>query len=102
MYWIDVSQWLVWYYVLIVIVILVSIWALIKHKEALPFMWGILLSVVLFILAPFITPIFLGVFTYYNTDWYLFALMLWLTIVWLGWIILCLYNMIKHDGKVLT
>lgn len=102
MYWVDVSQYLVWYYFLIGIIILVSIWALAKHKEALPFMWGITLSIVLFILAPFITPILLGVFTYYNVDWYMFALMSWLAIVWFGWIFVCLYNMIRYKGKVVT
>jgi len=102
MYWVNVSEWLVWYYVLIVIILVVSIYALSKHKETLPFMWGVTLSVVLFVFAPYITPILLGVFAYYNTDWWMFGLMLWLASMWFGWIFLCLYNMIRYKGKVMV
>lgn len=100
--YIDVSQYIVWYWLLVAIIMIVSIYSFLRHKAVLPFMWGITLSIVLVVLHQYIEPFLLGFLAYYNQDWWMFAFMGWVAMVWLIWIILCLYNQLRYKGEVVT
>jgi len=100
MWYVNVEQYLVWYYIFIAIVLLITGIATMIHKKVIPFMWGIILSLVLLIGVSYIEPILFGFLSYYQVNWYAFALFGSFTVVWFGYVALCLYNSVRYGGVV--
>ena len=100
MWTISVEQYLVWYYVFIAVVLLLTFWATYRHKTAVPFMWGLILSLVLLLLVQYIEPLLFGWAVYYNINWYAFALLGVFAILWFGYVLLVMYNCVKYGSVV--
>jgi hypothetical protein len=100
MYQIDVSQYIVWYYLLSALILALTFFASYKHKTAIPFMWGLILSIVLIVFASVLEPILFGAFYYYNTNWYMFALTGLFTLFWALLMTICLWNNVKYGSPV--
>lgn len=100
MFVLNVEQYLVWYYIFIAVVITVTALASWYHENAIPFMWGVILSLVLIMLVNYIEPILFGFLAYYNVNWYAFALFLGFSLLWFGYVLLALYNCVKYGSVV--
>ena len=98
--YVNLEQYLVWYYVFIVVVLITTVWASYRHSTVIPFMWGVILSLVLVILATYIEPLLFGALAYYNVNWYAFALLGAFAIIWFGYVFLALYNCVRYGGVV--
>lgn len=96
----NVEQYLIWYYLLIVTIIIITAIASYIHEKAIPIMWGIIVSLVLFILAQYIEPILFGFLYYWNVDWYSFTLFGLFTLFWAWLLSQCLYNCVKYGSVV--
>lgn len=94
------EQYLVWYWLFIAgVMICVSI-ATYIHKNILPLLWGVILSLVMIILYPYAEPMLLGWMAYYQTDWVLFAITGYVSLIWFGWVFMCLYQTIRYGVVV--
>jgi len=100
MYVLNVEQYLVWYYIFISVVLLLTFWASYRHSTAVPFMWGLIVSLVLLALVNYVEPILFGWMAYYNVNWYAFALMGGFAILWFGYVLLTIYNCMKYGNVV--
>lgn len=94
------KEYLVWYWLFITGVIIITLIASYLHKKILPLMWGIILSLVLIIGVSYIQPMILGWMAYYNTDWIMFGITGYIAVIWFGWVFLCLYNSIRYGVMV--
>lgn len=100
MFVLNVEQYLIWYYIFIVVVIIVTALSSWYHETNVPFLWGIILSLVLIMLVNQIEPILFGFLAYYNVNWYAFALFGAFTLLWFGYVLLALYNCVKYGSVV--
>ena len=56
----DISQILVWYWILAITIVLVTFVASVIHQEWIPIIWGGIISALLVIFAPFLEPVLFG------------------------------------------
>ena len=100
MWTLAIGEYLVWYWLFITGVIITTLIATYIHKKILPLMWGIILSLVMIIGYQYIEPMLLGWIIYYNTDWILFSITAYVSVIWFGWVLLSLYNSIRYGVVV--
>ena len=98
---INVGQYIVWYYLLALGILILTAWGSWRHKNAIPFMWGIILSLILVIFTNQLEPILIGFVNYYNVDWIYFALFGGFAVLWYLYVFLGCYNSVKF-GKVVV
>lgn len=100
MYILNVEQYLVWYYIFIGVLLFLTAWATYRHSTAIPFMWGLIVSLVLVALVQYIEPVLFGWVAYYNVNWYAFALMGGFAVLWFGYVLLAVYNCLRYGSVV--
>lgn len=100
MIYINVEQYLIWYYIFISVLLILTFWASYRHSTVIPFMWGLILSLVLLALVNYIEPMLFGFMAYYNVDWYAFTLMGSFAVLWFGYVFLAVYNCVRYGGVV--
>lgn len=89
----DVGQYLIWYYLLGLGILLFSIWASYIHKTALPLYWGLTIGLIVILLQSYLAPILFGVLNYnYITETWQFVITGIFTVMWFGYIGLTLWN----------
>lgn len=101
----NLEQYFVWYYILIVIILSVTFTGSYIHRKkkgaVIPFLWGIILSLTLIIGAQYLEPLLFGFLAYWNIDWYSFLLFASFTAIWGIYVTLTLYNSVRY-GRVVA
>lgn len=92
MIYLNVGEYLVWYVFFIITLLVIMGYASMKHTTALPFMWGLIVALVLLLLMRYIEPVLFGFLAYYNIDWVMFALTLGVSVLWFGLVLKVCHN----------
>ena len=93
----DVGKYLIWYYLLAIGIMILSIWASYEHKSKEPFMWGLTISVVIILLQAYIAPLLFGVLNYnYLTHTWQFVILGTYSVMWFGYIGLTQWNYLVY------
>ena len=96
----DIGQYIIWYWLLAIGIIILCLFASWKHETAIPIFWGGIVGLLMIMLAEYLSPIVFGVLEYdYNTQFFEWVLTGWFTIVFFAFIGLCCFNLID-SGKV--
>ena len=93
----DVGKYMIWYYLLAIGIMILSIWASYEHKTSVPFFWGLTVSVIIIMLQIYIAPLVFGVLNYnYLTQTWQFVLTGIYAVMWFGYIGLTQYNYVRY------
>ena len=97
----DVSQITTWYYLLIAGIVLLCLWATLKHKSFFPLVWGLVLSGSILAFQNQFAPLLFGVLNY---EWGINPVMFVLTgvfaVMWFGYIGLTMYNCVTRGSVI--
>ena len=97
----DTSKIMVWYFLLIAGIIILTLWATLKHESFLPLTWGLILSGAIYYFKAQIAPLVFGVVNY---DWHTNPLMFILTgvfgVMFFAYIALTIWNL-HESGSVI-
>lgn len=97
----NVEAVLVWYVLLVIGILALTLWASVRHGTPLPFAWGLVIAVLILWLKDYLAPIVFGVFNYdWNTQPMLFALTGIFAVSWFGYIAMTLYNLLKSGEMI--
>ena len=89
----DVSEYLIWYYLLAIGIILLSIWASYEHEKGFPLFWGISIALIIIMLQSYLAPVLFGVLNYnYLTETWQFVITGLFSVLWFSYIGLTLWN----------
>lgn len=92
----NIEAILVWYVLLVIGILLITFYASVRHKTALPFAWGLVIAILILWLREYLAPIIFGVLNYdWNTNPILFAITGIFGVSWFCYIALTLYNSVK-------
>jgi len=95
----NVSQYLIWYYLLAVGIIGISLFASYIHNKAFPVFFGISLAVIIIYVQAYLSPIIFGVLNYdYSTQFYEWMATGVFSIMFFGYIGLMMYNLVQYGG----
>lgn len=98
----DIEAVLVWYYLLVAGILIITFLASWKHSTPMPFAWGLLMGVLILWLRDYIAPMIFGVLNYSWTETpLLFTVTGLFSVAWFGYIGLTLYNMWTEGEVVL-
>ena len=98
---IDVSQYMTWYFLLGVGIILLSLWATLKHQDFFPITWGVVLTGAIYLFRAQIAPLVFGVMNYdWGTNPVMFILTGTFAVMFFAYIALTLWNL-WEAGKVI-
>lgn len=96
----DIGQYLIWYFLLAIGIILICLYASYRHKNALPLFWGTTVGAIMIMLHQFLSPIVFGVLEYdYITQFFEWVLTGWFAVVFFAFIGLCCFNLVAY-GEV--
>jgi len=97
----DISAVLVWYVLLVIGILLITLWAAIRHKNPALFAWGAVMGTLILWLHAYLAPIVFGVLNYsWESAPYLFVLTGIFAVAWFGYIGLTLYNAVVKGALV--
>lgn len=89
----DIGQYLIWYYLLAVGIVILSFIASWIHKTGMPLFWGISISAIVILLQSYLAPVIFGVLNYdFATQFWQFMITGIFSVMWFGYIALTLWN----------
>lgn len=89
----DVSKYMTWYFLLGLGIILLSLWATLKHNDFFPLTWGIVLTAAIYYFRNQISPLVFGVLNYeFATNPIMYILTGTFAIMFFAYIALTLWN----------
>lgn len=89
----SIEAVLVWYVILVIGILIITLMASVRHKTPLPFAWGLVIAILILWLRDYLAPVIFGVLNYdWNTNPILFAITGIFGIAWFSYIALTLYN----------
>ena len=97
---IDIGQYLIWYYLLTIGLIIVGLIASYIHQTIKPLFWSGIVGLLMIMLQLYLTPIVFGVLEYnYQTQFFEWVLTGWFAIAFFGYLGICSFNLIRY-GEV--
>ncbi len=97
----DIEAVLVWYVLLVIGIIAISLIASYRHNKPILFAWGMVMAVLILWLKDYLAPVIFGVFNYsWESSPILFALTGVFAIGWFGYIGMTLYNAVAHGELI--
>ncbi len=98
----DIGQYLIWQYLLGIGIFTISAYASYKHNVGTPILWGLSVSLIIVLLAKYLTPLLFGVLMYdYATEFWLWAITGAFGVMWFGYIALTLWNLVDKGEVIL-
>lgn len=89
----DVSQYIGWYYLLAIGIVILSFMASWTHKTGTPLFWGISVSAIIILLQSYLAPVIFGVLNYdMSTQLWQFVITGVFSVLWFSYIALTLWN----------
>ena len=96
----DIGQYLVWYYLLAIVLVMITVIASYIHQTIKPLYWGIIVGLIMILLQVYLTPIVFGVLEYdFYTQFFEWVLTGWFAVAFFGYLGLCCFNLIRY-GEV--
>ena len=99
MYTLDISDIFVWYWILAIVTVGVTVIASLIHRKWMPGLWGITIGSILVCFAPYLEPALFG--WNVSTDWLIVALSFTFFILWGLALFQGMYNSLRY-GKVVA
>lgn len=97
----DVSQYMVWYVLLGIGIIILCLYATWKHQTFAPLVWGLVITGLIFWFRNQIAPLVFGVLNYdWATNPVMFALTGLFTVFFFGYILLVLWNLTQSGEAI--
>lgn len=97
---IDIGQYLLWYWLLTIGLVIVGIIASYIHQTWIPLFWASIVGLVMILMQLYLTPIVFGVLEYnYQTQFFEWVLTGWFALAFFGYLGICCYNSIRY-GEV--
>ena len=95
----NIQAVLVWYVLLVIGILLITLYASWKHSNPILFAWGLVIGILILWLKEYLAPIIFGVFNYsWETSPVLFVLTGTFAVVWFGYIALTLWNCVNEGA----
>ena len=97
---IEIGKYLIWYYLLAIGIIILTLFASWIHETIKPLFWGLIVGLLMIMLQAYLSPIVFGVLNYeWETQFFEWVLTGWFAVAFFGYIGLCCYNLMKY-GEV--
>lgn len=97
----SIEAILVWYVLLVIGILLITLIASVRHKTPLPFAWGLVIAILILWLRDYLAPVIFGVLNYdWNTNPILFAITGIFGVAWFCYIALTLYNSVQSGELI--
>lgn len=98
---IDVAKYLVWYWLLIAGIIILTLWATLKQKNFMPLAWGSILSGAIYLCKDQIAPLIFGVGNYdYSDNIVMFVLTGVFAVTFFMYIALTIWNLYQYNEVI--
>ena len=96
----DIGQYLIWYWLLAIGILLLSVYAAWRHQTATPLFWGFSVGLLMIMLQTYLSPLVFGVLNYdWETQFFEWVLMGWFAVAFFAFIGICCWNLLD-SGKV--
>lgn len=97
----SIQAVLVWYVLLVIGILLITLYASWRHSNPILFAWGLVIGVLVLWLQTYLAPIIFGVFNYsWESSPVLYVLTGTFAVAWFGYIAMTLYNCVKHGELI--
>jgi len=96
----DIGQFIIWYYLLTLGLVLIGLIASYIHQTVKPLFWGVIVGLLMIMLQVYLSPIVFGVLEYdWNIQFFEWVLMGWFAVAFFGYLGICCFNLIRY-GEV--